>query len=62
MRLLICKLTLKPRHAVAFVGGEPHSHSITMKAQDAKKEKKKAPQKTAKEKKLAKQEKKAKQR
>ncbi len=31
-----------------------------MKAQDAKKEKKKAPQKTAKEKKLAKQEKKAK--
>ena len=40
--------------------GQQTSQSTPMKSNDAKKEKKKAPQKTAKEKKLAKQEKKAK--
>lgn len=47
--------TLKPTHGVRHTDSpNPTTHSI-MKAQDAKKEKKKAPQKTAKEKKLAKQ-------
>ncbi len=46
-----------PQHAAGIIDGEPKPHA-TMKAQDARKEKKKAPLKTAKEKKLAKAEKK----